>query len=153
MTSLNVRSAKVTTIRTDAVVIGLVSTAQGIAAHGPGADVAKAFGRGFVPMLASLGFEAKPGQVATLPSGHVLRSPVVVAVGLGAEGPSTTRRCGAPPRSGSRPPRTPSRWHWRCPPATPPRCARSARARCWGCTRSTATAPSGAATLRPTWSC
>ena len=85
MTSLSVRSAKAATIRTDAVVIGVVSTAKGVAAADPAADVAKAFGRGFAPLLASLGFEGKPGQVATLPSAHVLRSPVVIAVGLGPE--------------------------------------------------------------------
>jgi len=85
VTSLSARSAKSTTVRTDAVVIGVVTTAKGLAAVGPGADVAKAFGRGFAPMLASLGFGAEPGQVATLPSGHVLHSPVVVAVGLGSE--------------------------------------------------------------------
>ena len=90
MTTLSVRSTKATSVRTDVVVIGLVSrtrrSGRTLTSPGPGADVAKAFGRGFLPMLASLGFEAEPGQVATLPSGHVLRSPVVVAVGLGAEG-------------------------------------------------------------------
>ena len=86
MTSLCVRSAKPTTIRTDAVVIGVTNTMKRLAAAGPGRSVQDAFGRGFVPMLASLGFEAKPGQVASLPSAHVIRSPVVVVVGLGDEG-------------------------------------------------------------------
>ncbi len=85
MTTLSVRSAKAATIRTDAVVIGVVSRQKGVAAAGPADDVATAFGRGFAPLLASLGFEGKPGQVATLPSAHVVRSPVVVAVGLGPD--------------------------------------------------------------------
>jgi leucyl aminopeptidase len=95
VTDLSVRSAKPTTVRTDAVVIGVVSApptgrskggGKAMAPAGPAAAVAKAFGRGFIPMLASLGFEGKAGQTATLPSGHVLRSPVVVVVGLGEEG-------------------------------------------------------------------
>ncbi len=49
-------------------------------------DVSKAFGRGFVPMLSGLGFTGEPGQVAKLPSGHLLRTSLVVAVGLGEEG-------------------------------------------------------------------
>ncbi len=98
MTSLSARSAKPATIRTDAVVIGVVTTSKGLAAAGQATDVAAAFGRGFAPLLASVGFEGKPGQVAVLPSAHVVRSPVVVAVGLGPEGEAdheTLRRAAA----------------------------------------------------------
>jgi len=92
VTELSVRSGKATTVRTDAVIIGVMSapptgtskrTGTTMTAAGQGVEVAKAFGRGFLPMLTSLGFEGKAGQVATLPAGHLLRSPVVVVVGLG----------------------------------------------------------------------
>jgi len=81
--TLSARTAQPASVRTDALVVGVVRTAKGVAVVDAGADVQKAFGRGFVPMLASLGFEAKPGQVATLPSGHVLKTPVLVVVGMG----------------------------------------------------------------------
>jgi len=81
--TLSARSTKASTVRTDAVVIGVVQTGKGLVAVDEATDVAKAFGRGFVPMLSSLGFEGKPGQVAKLPSAHVVDTALVVAVGLG----------------------------------------------------------------------
>jgi len=84
-TTLSARTAKPSTVRTDAVVIGVVRTKKGLAAVDSAQDVAKAFGRGFVPMLSTLGFEAEPGQVAKLPSGHLVKTSLVVAVGLGDE--------------------------------------------------------------------
>ncbi len=98
MPTLSARTAQPGSVRTDAVVIGVVRTAKGIAAVDAAADVQKAFGRGFVPMLSSLGFTAEPGQVAKLPSGHVVKTPLVVAVGLGDAADvdrERVRRCAA----------------------------------------------------------
>ncbi|CAN5869857.1 leucyl aminopeptidase [soil metagenome] len=86
MPTLTARSAKASTVRTDAVVVGVVRTRKGMVAVDAAADVAKAFGRGFVPMLSSLGFEAEPGQVAKLPSQGAVKASLVVAVGLGEAG-------------------------------------------------------------------
>ncbi len=84
MPTLSARSAKASTVRTDAVVVGVVRTPKGLLTVDAASDVAEAFGRGFAPMLSSLGFDAKPGQVAKLPSGGAVKPALVVAVGLGA---------------------------------------------------------------------
>ncbi|MBA2509774.1 MAG: leucyl aminopeptidase [Nocardioidaceae bacterium] len=84
MLTLSARSAKPSSVRTDAVVVGIVRTSKGMVAVDAAVDVAKAFGRGFVPTLSSLGFEAEPGQVAKLPSSGAVKPALVVAVGLGA---------------------------------------------------------------------
>jgi leucyl aminopeptidase len=81
--TLTPRSAQPAAVRTDALVIGVHRSASGVVAAAGGRDVAKAFGRGFAPLLSSLGFEGKTGQVAKLPSGHVLKTPLVIVVGLG----------------------------------------------------------------------
>ena len=83
MATLTARTAQADTVRTDAVVVGVSRSKKGLVAVDTATDTAKAFGRSFVPTLASLGFEGKPGQVAKLPSGHVVRTPLTVAVGLG----------------------------------------------------------------------
>ena len=83
MATLTARSAQADTVRTDAVVVGVARSKKGMVAVDAASETAKAFGRSFVPTLTSLGFEGKPGQVAKLPSGHVVRTPLTVAVGLG----------------------------------------------------------------------
>src|SRR5699024_4599050 len=77
---LSLSTAKATTTRVDVLVIAVTTK---IDVPEPGDKVAKAFGRKFAPLLASLGFKGKAGEVTQFPSGGAVRASVVVAVGLG----------------------------------------------------------------------
>ena len=83
MTPLTLRSSQATDARTDVLIIGAVAIDDGLRAVGPGAKVAAAVGRRFAPTLSTLGFTAKAGEVARLPSDGAVRSPLLVVVGLG----------------------------------------------------------------------
>jgi leucyl aminopeptidase len=48
-----------------------------------GEDVAEAYGRKLRPLLSTLGFSGKPGEVAKVPTNGMLSSPLLVLVGLG----------------------------------------------------------------------
>ena len=85
MTTFTLRKGSPDKTRTDAVVIGVVSGRKGLVAAPGGEAVASSYGRTFTPMLAALGFKAKPGEVAKLPTGGAIKSPVLVLVGLGEE--------------------------------------------------------------------
>ena len=79
------------------MVVGLVSgTAKGDPAPeiAPGGEaVAKAYGRRFAPLLASLGLTGKAGEVAAVPTAGSITSPLLVLVGLGARpDPGACRR-------------------------------------------------------------
>ena len=50
-----------------------------------GEDVAKAYGRKLAPLLATLGLNGKPGEVAKVPTSGTIASPLLVLVGLGAD--------------------------------------------------------------------
>ncbi len=83
MTTLSLRNAAATSTRTDVLVIGAVAIDDGVKAVGPGAGVAAAMGRRFAPMLSTLGFAAKSGEVVTLPTDAGVKSPLLLVVGLG----------------------------------------------------------------------
>jgi leucyl aminopeptidase len=85
VTTINLRAANATGTRADVLVIGVATTSDGLVVPGPGTAVAAAFGRGFEPTLSSLGFSGKQGEVAKLPSVGVVKSSLVIAVGLGDE--------------------------------------------------------------------
>ncbi|MDQ3627922.1 MAG: leucyl aminopeptidase [Actinomycetota bacterium] len=85
MTTINLRAANATGTRADVLVIGAATTPEGLVVPGPGEPVARAFGRGFEPTLSSLGFAGKQGDVAKLPSVGVVKSPLVIVVGLGEQ--------------------------------------------------------------------
>ena len=85
VTTYTLRKGSPEKTKTDAVVIGVVSSAKGLVPAPGGEGVAGAYGRRFAPLLATLGFNGKPGEVAKVPTGDVLKSPLLVLVGLGAE--------------------------------------------------------------------
>lgn len=90
MTSISLRSTDPTKSRVDVIVIAVAKNAKGLKPLAPGEDVAAAFGRRFAPTLSTLGFRGKPGEVARLPSAGVIKSPLVIAVGVGEESSVTT---------------------------------------------------------------
>ncbi|NYG57298.1 leucyl aminopeptidase [Nocardioides daedukensis] len=84
MTTYTLRSASPAKTRADAVIIGVASTPKGLIAAAGGEDVSEAWGRKFRPLLQSLGFSGKAGEVAKIPTADVINSPLLVVVGLGA---------------------------------------------------------------------
>jgi leucyl aminopeptidase len=90
VTSISLRSTDPTRSRVDVIVIAVAKNGKGLTALAPGDQVAAAFGRRFAPTLSTLGFEGKAGEVARLPSAGVVKSPLVIAVGVGEEASVTT---------------------------------------------------------------
>ncbi len=86
MTTYTLRTGSPERTGTDAVVVGLVSTRKGPRVVADAQGVADAYGRKFGPMLSMLGFEAKRDQVVSVPTGGVIKAPVLVLVGLGEPG-------------------------------------------------------------------
>ncbi|QIG43602.1 leucyl aminopeptidase [Nocardioides anomalus] len=90
MSTYTLRNASPAKTRCDAVVVGVVQGGKG-AKGGPlvalgGEEVAHAYGRTFRPLLASLGFTGKVGEVAKIPTAKQLTSPLLVVIGLGKVG-------------------------------------------------------------------
>ncbi|MFC6285768.1 leucyl aminopeptidase [Nocardioides sp. GCM10027113] len=85
MTTYNLRSASPSKTRADAVVVGIVQDEKGARVAPGGEDVAKAYGRKFQPLLATLGVTGKAGEVHKVPTAGTLSSPLLVLVGLGKE--------------------------------------------------------------------
>jgi leucyl aminopeptidase len=83
VTSYTLRTGAPEKTATDVLVVGVVATRKGPRPVPPAEAVQKAFGRKFHPMLSTLGFEGKPDQVAKVPTGGLLKSPMLVLVGLG----------------------------------------------------------------------
>ncbi|MEJ7834208.1 MAG: leucyl aminopeptidase [Nocardioides sp.] len=92
MTSYTLRSASPAKTRADAVIVGVTAGPDGPAAATGGEDVAKAYGRKFAPMLASLGVTGKAGEVHKIPTSGVVSSPLLVLVGLGSRADATSVR-------------------------------------------------------------
>ncbi len=84
MTSYHLRGASPAKTRADAVVVGAVQTSKGVRLADGGDDVADAFGRTLRPLLSTLGFTGKTGEVARVPTGGRLASPLLVLVGMGS---------------------------------------------------------------------
>ena len=84
MTSYHLRGASPAKTRADAVVVGAWKDRKGGVALADGAgDVADAFGRTLRPLLSTLGFAGKPGEMTRVPTGGRLSSPLMVLVGMG----------------------------------------------------------------------
>ncbi len=87
MSTYTLRAANAAKTRCDAVVVGVVQGGKGVGSGlslaAGGEDVAKAYGRALLPLLASLGVTGKPGEVTKVPTGKRLSSPLLVLVGLG----------------------------------------------------------------------
>jgi leucyl aminopeptidase len=90
VTTFTLRKGSPDKTRTDAVVVGVVSTSKGLAAAPGGEAVVAAYGRKFAPLMSTLGFDAKPGEVVKVPTAGTIKSPLLILVGLGSEGSLTT---------------------------------------------------------------
>ncbi len=83
MTSYTLRKGAAEKSRADVVVIGVVRTPKGLQ-PAPGAEgVVSAYGRKFVPLLSTIGFSGRVDEVARIPTGGTIRSPLLLAVGMG----------------------------------------------------------------------
>jgi leucyl aminopeptidase len=83
LTSYTLRRGTPATTRADVVVIGVVRTPKGPQAAPGGEDVASAYGRKFAPLLSTIGFSGGVDEVAKVPTGGTIRSPLLVLVGMG----------------------------------------------------------------------
>jgi leucyl aminopeptidase len=106
VTSYHLRGASPAKTRADAVVVGVWKQARGVTPADGSDDVTEAFGRSLRPMLSTLGFTAKAGNVARVPTGGKISSPLLVVVGMGprpaeraAEVLAVRRAAGAAARS------------------------------------------------------
>ena len=103
MTTYHLRSANPAKTRADAVVVGVLQHAKGPRVALGGEEVAKAYGRKFSSLLATLGITGKAGEVVKVPTSRTLSSPLLLLVGLGKEtDPAAVRRAaGAAARAGT----------------------------------------------------
>jgi leucyl aminopeptidase len=85
VTSYHLRGASPAKTRADAVVVGVWKGARGVTPADGSADAVEAFGRSLRPMLSTLGFTGKAGDVARVPTGGRISSPLLVLVGMGPE--------------------------------------------------------------------
>ncbi len=85
MTTYALRNASPAKTRADAVVVGVTAgpSSRAQVATG-GEDVAKAYGRKWAPLLASLGVTGKSGDVVKIPTSGVIGAPLLILVGVGA---------------------------------------------------------------------
>ena len=90
MTTYSLRKAAADKTRTDVVVVGVCKTKKGLEAAPGGEDVASAYGRKFAPLLSTIGFHGKPGEVVKIPTGGMIKSPLLMLVGLGERDKLTT---------------------------------------------------------------
>ncbi len=101
MTTYTLRTANPAKTKTDAVVVGVTSGRSGAEAATGGEDVAKAYGRAWRPLLASLGVTGKAGEVVKVPTAKTIGASLLVLVGLGesADADACRRAAGAAARS------------------------------------------------------
>jgi leucyl aminopeptidase len=89
VSTYTLRNASPAKTRCDVVVVGVVQGGKGskgaLTVAPGGEDVAQAYGRTFRPLLASLGFAGKVGEIVKVPTGKTLNAPVLVIVGLGTQ--------------------------------------------------------------------
>jgi leucyl aminopeptidase len=83
VTTYSLRKGAAEKTKTDVVVAGVVKTNKGLAMAPGGEGVGAAYGRKLQPLLSTLGFEGKPGEVVKIPTAGTLKSPLLILVGLG----------------------------------------------------------------------
>jgi leucyl aminopeptidase len=83
VTSYTLRKGAAEKTRADVVVIGMHRSPKGLQAAPGGEGVAAAYGRKLVPLMSTLGFSGRLDEVAQVPTGGVIRSPLLILVGLG----------------------------------------------------------------------
>lgn len=93
VTTYSQRSGSPAKTRSDAVVVGVTKAAKGLTVAPGAEEVGEAWGRKLRPLLESLGFGGKVGEVARIPSAGLVKAPLVVFVGLGDDiTPDVVRR-------------------------------------------------------------
>ncbi|MGY2874503.1 leucyl aminopeptidase [Marmoricola sp. URHA0025 HA25] len=93
MTTYTLRKGAPDRTRTDLVVIGVVSGKGDALVAAPGGEaVAAAYGRKFTPLLASMGFRGRFGEVVKVPTNGVLNAAQLLVVGLGPRDDVTTEK-------------------------------------------------------------
>ena len=85
MTTYHLRSASPAKTRSVVVVVGAVQSGKDVRLAAGAEDVTEAFGRKLRPLLSTLGFTGKPGEVTKIPTAGVISSPLLVVVGLGED--------------------------------------------------------------------
>jgi leucyl aminopeptidase len=100
-TTYTLRNASPAKTRAEAVVVGVLSSGKGPVVCDAGTEVARAWGRKWLPLLSSMGFSGKPGEAVRIPSGGKLNSAMLVLVGLGPDpdGTAVRRAAGVAARS------------------------------------------------------
>ena len=88
MTTASVSLASAATLKTDAVVIGVMKGPTGLVLAPGSEPIAAAFGKALVPALLGLGASGKAEEVTRLASLGATKAAVVVAVGLGDTAPT-----------------------------------------------------------------
>jgi leucyl aminopeptidase len=83
VTTYSLRKGSADKTKSDVVVAGVVKTKKGLEMAPGGEGVASAYGRKLQPLLSTLGFEGKPGEVVKIPTAGTLKSPLLILVGLG----------------------------------------------------------------------
>jgi leucyl aminopeptidase len=83
VTSYLLRSASPAKTRSDVVVVGAEQSGKAVRLAAGAEDVTEAYGRKLRPLLSTLGFSGKPGEVVRVPTNGVLSSPLLVIIGLG----------------------------------------------------------------------
>ncbi|HET7689488.1 MAG TPA: leucyl aminopeptidase [Nocardioidaceae bacterium] len=83
MTTYTLRKGAADKTGADVVVVGVVKTTKGPSVAPGGEPVAAAYGRKFSPLLQTLGFTAKAGEVVKVPTAGTIKSPLLLLVGLG----------------------------------------------------------------------
>jgi leucyl aminopeptidase len=86
LTTYTLRKGAAEKTKADVVVIGVVQTPKGLTAAPGGEGVATAYGRKFAPLLSTIGFSARAGEVAKVPTAGMIKSPLLILVGLGPAG-------------------------------------------------------------------
>ncbi|MCU1601527.1 MAG: leucyl aminopeptidase [Frankiales bacterium] len=81
--TITVTTSSAATTKADAIVIGVLKGAKGLALAAGSADVAKAFGKSLLPALAGLGATGAKEEVTRLATLGNTKAPALVAVGLG----------------------------------------------------------------------
>jgi leucyl aminopeptidase len=93
VTSYTLRKGDPEKTRADVVVVGVVRSPKGPQAAPGGEGVAGAYGRKFAPLLSTLGLTGKVDEVAKVPTGGTVRSPLLILVGMGEAGELDADAC------------------------------------------------------------
>ncbi len=90
MTTYSLRKGAADKTKADVVVVGVYKTDKGLQVAPGGEGVASAYGRRFTPLLSTIGFKGKAGEVTKVPTGGTIKSPLLMLVGLGDRDRLTT---------------------------------------------------------------